>query len=96
MCSNSAQAWLIAALFQDSTANALATGVQFMDTGTALQTVNFSWFMTAGTTSATTFRVRAGHHTGAGGTFTFNGGNGVGQLFGGSLASSITITEYTP
>ena len=45
--------------------------------------------MTAGTTSATTFKVRAG---GTAGTFTFNGVNGAGIL-NNTLASSIPITE---
>jgi hypothetical protein len=46
--------------------------------------------MAAGTTSATTFRVRAG--MGGAGTLTVNGQGGV-RRFGGVAASSITIRE---
>jgi len=47
--------------------------------------------MTAGTTSATTFKVRAGFNVTN--TVVFNGGSGPGRKMGGALASSITITE---
>ena len=50
----------------------------------------FSHNMTAGSTAQMTFVVRAGV---AAGTFTFNGAGGA-RLFGGTYASSITITEY--
>ncbi len=80
------------ALFQDTTAGALAVGgigtVNFF-----LQCLKFTHVMAAGTTSATTFKVRAGVDTS--GTITFNGVNAT-QFFGGVFASSITITEYTP
>jgi hypothetical protein len=46
--------------------------------------------MTAGTTSAITFKVRGG--AGAG-NFTFNGYNNTNRNFGGVSASSITIME---
>jgi len=45
--------------------------------------------MTAGTTSATTFKFRVGINSG---TFTFNGYSG-GRKLGGVAASSMTITE---
>lgn len=80
-------------LFQDSTADALATGLRFIDTVSTIMTVAFAYDMVAGTTSATTFKVRAGVNIS--GTITFNGALG-GRLYGGALASSITITEYTP
>lgn len=47
--------------------------------------------MVAGTTSATTFKFRAG--TNVGGTTTFNGRAG-GRIFGAITKSSIVITEY--
>jgi hypothetical protein len=81
-----------AALFQDSTANALASIAGLIAGTDKVYTFAFRHKMTAGTTSATTFRVRIG---GNAGTTTFNG-RAAGQLLGGSLASSITITEYTP
>lgn len=81
---------LTAALFQDATANALASGWVRSDSAQTPQTVHLRWYMTAGTTSETTFRVRAGGTTGA--TMTFNGINNV-RRYEGTLASSITITE---
>lgn len=83
----------VVALFQDSTANALAAVCAPGDNiGAVMMPVNFTHYMTAGTTSATTFKVRAGSNSGAGGTLTFNGNTGA-RLLGGVAASSITITE---
>lgn len=81
---------IIVALFQDSTANALAVGSQYCDAATGRRMTTFSHYMTAGTTSATTFKVRAGSHTGT--QLTFNGTSAA-RLYGGVVASSITITE---
>ena len=80
------------ALFQDSTANALAA-VELNATADWRTVDNFSHYMTAGTVSETTFKVRVG--SAASTTTTFNGQGG-GRKFGGVAASSITITEYTP
>lgn len=77
-------------LFQDSTAGALAAVGEYDATSTTFMTVSFTHFMTAGTASATTFKVRAGSSNA--GTTTFNGGGGARKL-GGVIASSITITE---
>ena len=85
----------VIALFQDSTAGALA-GV--IDTEGAnitngLSVVAFTHYMTAGTTSTTTFKVRAGRGiVGASEILTFNGSASA-RLLGGVMASSITITE---
>ena len=76
------------ALFQDATANALAAIYQNPAGAAAAELVSFTHFMDAGTTSSTTFRVRAGGTS----TQTFNG-ESAGQLFNGVMASSITITE---
>lgn len=78
-------------LFQDSTANALAamTGGRAIGGNQPTQIV-FRHEMTAGTTSATTFKVRIG--TDSAGTTTFNGQSGA-RRFGGVAASSIRITE---
>lgn len=81
---------LSAALFQDSTANALAAAQMFVDASSGGGVLTFTHYMTAGTTSATTFKVRAGMNSA--GTTTFNGGGGA-RVFGGVAASSITITE---
>jgi Pgp3 C-terminal domain len=85
---------LVAALFQDSTANALAAVELQKDDGNKMSCFSLTHCMTAGTTSSTTFRVRAGG--GAAGTFTFNGATNGTRRFGGVCASSITITEYAP
>lgn len=81
---------LVAALFRDSTANALAAGTMISSSANAPVTISFRHRMVAGSVSATTFRVRCGS-SGAG-TTTFNGNAGTGAL-GGVMASSITITE---
>ena len=80
------------ALFQDSTAGALASANTGYAVSTSLPTQNghIRHFMAAGTTSATTFKVRCG--SAASGTTTFNGGGGS-RTMGGTLCSSITITE---
>ena len=88
--SHSVDSWGVMALFQDTTANALASSFIYQDVATGSSIFTFNHYMTAGTTSATTFKVRAGSPSA--GTFTFNG-TGVGGRFGGTIASSITITE---
>lgn len=80
------------ALFQDSTADALAAIQTHNESSVNIQRVAcFSHKMVAGTTSATTFKIRAGHGS-TGATLTFNGASGSRKL-GGVMASSITITE---
>ena len=82
-------AGMVVALFQDTTAGALAAVTQEETATGYMQTVKFTHYMAAGTTSATTFKVRAG---GTGATFYFNGNSSSRQM-GGVMASSITITE---
>ena len=93
-CGNSSGAGMMSvALFQDTTAGALAAvGDQYL-TGAKEAVICFTHYMTSGTTSATTFKVRAGSDQA--GTTTFNGnGQAAGtRTFGGVGASSITITE---
>ena len=78
------------ALFQDNIANAIATNAIWIGGSSIPGSVSFAHYMTSGTTSSTTFKVRAGANTS--GTITFNGVSG-GRYYGGSYASSITITE---
>jgi hypothetical protein len=87
---------LTMALFQDSTANAVAASVYAVGTGGAgkIFGVVLSHYMTAGTTSATTFKVRAGMNSA--GTVTFNGITAAGPYLGSLLTSNITISEITP
>jgi hypothetical protein len=83
----------IGALFQDSTANALAVACSPNDSASIEATnVAFSYYMVAGTTSETTFKVRCGSGSAGGGSFNGSGGA---RKFGGTMASSITITEYS-
>lgn len=82
--------WLSVALFQDTTADAVAAGTIYTSTAGGGEMVSFTHYMTAGTTSATTFKVRAG--TDGGATVSFNGNGGT-RVLGGVMASSITITE---
>ena len=78
-------------LFQDSTADALAMMAETESIANSPTPVSFTHFMTAGTTSSTTFKVRAGPDSSA--TITFNGRDGTNRRGGGRYASSITITE---
>jgi len=89
-CAVSGAGTAVAALFQDTTANALAAMPARIDTAGGMTTISFTHFMTAGTTSSTTFKVRLGATSAL--TCTFNGTGG-GRIFGGVMASSITITE---
>lgn len=83
---------MIVALFQDSTANALAAVAHTIRSANDSLTCTFRHTMTAGTTSATTFKIRAGGINAN--TTTFNGAAGT-QYFGGVCASSMTITEHS-
>ena len=80
-----------AALLQDATANALAASLATWSTDVPT-TLCFKHIMTAGTTSATTFKVRAG---GSAGTTTVNGRSSA-RLLGGAMYARITIKEYLP
>lgn len=87
----SATGFITGSIFQDTTANALATSL-IIQTSAVNQPRNLvcGHTMTAGTTSATTFKFRAGCN--AAGTTSFNGT--ASASWGGVGASFITITEY--
>lgn len=79
------------ALFEGTNANALATCfTHTYGAGNYNLNHSFNHFMTAGSTSELTFRVRIGCNNA--GTTIFNGRSGA-RKYGGSVASSITITE---
>jgi hypothetical protein len=84
---------MIAALFQDTTSNGLYATPEFADDGATFipRTMSIRLLMVAGTTSATTFKIRVG--TNSASTVTFNGVNGT-RLFGAITKSLITITEF--
>lgn len=90
MFSGSLQKWVTGALFQDSTANSLAAAAGYIDAAGAALTISFDHYMTAGTTSSTTFKFRAGPDAAA--TVAING-SAVSQLFGGVATSRMTIWE---
>jgi len=81
---------LIAALFQDSTADALAVGMETSPAAGNMMTVFVRHEMAAGTTSATTFKIRAGTTTG---TFYINGTDSA-RAFGGIASCRLSIMEY--
>ena len=77
-----------AALFVDSTANALAAATIYP--AAYGDRLSFTHYVASGSTTARTYKLRAGNHSG---TLYFNGtGTGTRQ-FGGVASSSITITE---
>lgn len=87
---------LTAALFQGATANALAANIvtQLAASTSYNQIISFKYYMVAGTTSSTTFRVRGGCD--AAGTTAINAqpGTTTGGL-GGVIISGIVIKEWT-
>ena len=81
---------LTAALFKNSESSAIAASAENMVIGGTVY-IKFSHNLTAGATSAITFKVRGGCNNA--GTTTLNGTNGARRL-GGKMASRITVTEY--
>ena len=81
---------VVAALFQDTNANAIAAGRTGVHASAYYHPIVFTHYMAAGTTSATVFKVNVGDATPH--TITMNGAGGARDL-GGVLRSSITITE---
>lgn len=79
------------ALFQDATAAAIAANGAYQTTLPEPLIHTLCHKMTAGTTSSTTFRIRAG--SSAAGTTTFNG-KSAGRIYGAIPKSFIRITEY--
>ncbi len=80
------------ALFQDSTAGALAATSTSVWTGASPISGTLRHNMVAGTTSATTFKIRIGPSVTS--TSAINGASG--RLYGGVATTSITVKEYTP
>lgn len=80
----------IAALFQDSTADALAVAAETSPAAGNVMTVRLRHEMAAGTVSATTFKIRAGTTTG---TYYINGTSSS-RSFGGILACTLSVSEF--
>jgi hypothetical protein len=87
---NTAGVRLTIALFQDTTAGALAAIKHYLPANNVADFRTGMWAMLAGTTSLTTLRIRAG--ASVAGTTTFNGASGA-RLLGGAMASYLTVTE---
>ena len=84
---------IITALFQDSTANALAAVAQEKpNDANAPFITTLTHEMAAGTTSATTFKIRAGANSG--GTWTLNGWGGARRM-GGVASTTLNIMELS-
>ena len=83
-------AWMSIALFQDSVANAIAATILYQGVATGASILPLNYYMTAGTTSATTFKLRYG--PGGAQTMYVNSIPST-RVFGGVCVSSMTITE---
>lgn len=81
------------AFFQDAIANALAAGFTACYAGTTPMQVLLTKVVSAGSTTARTYRTRVGM-VGAG-TLTVNGAAAA-RYFGGVMVSSMTLTELQP
>lgn len=81
----------IGAVFQDSTAGAIAAAGTRCETADRANFLAITHRMVAGTTSPTTFKLRCGPPSA--GTITFNGEGGS-RLFGAITKATFTIWEY--
>jgi hypothetical protein len=81
------------AFFQDTTVNAIAAGKGATVDSNQHNHIALRHYMTAGTTSATTFKFRVGNVVA--GTTTINGGSSGNRHFGGVSATNMIITEYS-
>jgi len=80
---------IFAALFQDSTANALAGGLAVITAADYSQNLYFTHYMTASTTSSTTFKVRFGPNAGT----AFINRRSSGENYGNVSAARLIIME---
>lgn len=90
--SNTAGDVPVFALFQDSTADAFASGWGYIISNGVPQTTSFTNTIVAGTTSATTIKLRVGPSSG---NLNING-NSIQRYLGGSLITSLIVREITP
>lgn len=77
------------ALFQDSIANALAGGISVTAAASYSEAICFTHYMTAGTASSTTFKVRYGPNAGT----AYINRRASGETYGGVCAARLVITE---
>jgi hypothetical protein len=81
--------WPAIAIFQDSTASAIAATAGYVATSTGGISIPLTYYMTSGTTSSTTFKLRFGPNFGT----AYVNSLGASQVFGGVCISSMTISE---
>ena len=91
LCPRTAKTNFVVALFQDDIANALCCKMSNPGGGRS-QTGTIIYYMTAGTTSATTFKIRGGSTDGN--ALTVNGAWGDSQIFNGKCSTTLSVTEY--
>lgn len=84
-----ANGYIATALFQDTTANALAAALEY--TNTAVNACKLVHEMAAGTTSATTFKIHVGSSAGT----VYVNGYAAARLFGGVSAARLRVIETT-
>lgn len=89
----SATATMIAALFKDAGADALAVGVHTISATNYPSSIHFRYFESAGSTSARTYKIRFGSNSG---TMYINRLAGTADAFGAAYVSSLTVTEIAP
>lgn len=77
------------ALFQDSTANAIAGGTNTTAGSGYTEALYYTHYMTAGTTSSTTFKVRYGPHSGV----AYINQRSDATTYGGVTAARLIISE---
>tara|TARA_R110002020_G_scaffold473622_1_gene703180 strand:+ start:375 stop:908 length:534 start_codon:yes stop_codon:yes gene_type:complete len=94
MLSNNSEENIVMALFNTDkhSTNAQATAPSYEASNTSPNMLTLAYYVAAGTTSATTWRMRAGGH--GGGTTTFNGSNGTASYSTAGL-STMTIWEIS-
>lgn len=88
--SSSASGTFVVCLFRDSTADALRTISEAVNTAGSTVPVmcKLDHSVSANSTSSTTFKIRAGKRAGDGGTVTNNA-----ALWGGTLTTTLRVTE---
>lgn len=94
LAASNVNAWFTLALFQDSGTGAIAASTQFLPTSGGIVAATLRFIMAAGTTSATTFKLRAGVQSGD--TPAYMNGNSSGRFLGGVMVSGMSVTEITP
>lgn len=85
-----AATWVVAALFRDSTANAVGASLSYVDSANAGRVLVARAWVLAGSTATTTFRLRAGPSGAT--TLTVNGSSGT-RALGGVPLMTLTVTE---